>query len=458
MDTSLFSKLEQRYISAGRPLPTNQQRLAASLERVPLRFRTPGQALGVRWPIGCVSLEVTQRCNLDCTLCYLSEMSEATLDIPMVEVKRRIDEIFWHYGPRTAVQVSGGDPTLRNHDELVEIVRYIAALEMQPALFTNGIKASRELIERLVEVGLTDVAFHVDMTQRLRKPDKSYYSTEEELHSIRQQYIERVRGIKVAIVFNTTIFRDNIHELDSLVQFFKRNADVVGMASFQLGADTGRGEIRGRVEEITPDNVVRIINRNMDTPINFDAMDIGHRECNRVGYSLVSDNTSYDLWLNPERVFHIAKYFEGISLDRRNPAKAAITLLKFALLHPVALVVGLPFVLTHIWRMKGSLLRSGCKVYKQSFFIHNFMHADALDAERVEACSFMVITADGPMSMCAHNAHRDHFITKPLSINVGTNQEEFNPVRQHRQEEWNKKKDEVAQKASNDANAKVFTV
>ncbi|MGQ0591164.1 MAG: hypothetical protein ACT4QB_00555, partial [Gammaproteobacteria bacterium] len=42
----------------------------------------PGQIGGRRWPIGCVSLEVTQRCNLDCSLCYLSEHSEAVRDIP----------------------------------------------------------------------------------------------------------------------------------------------------------------------------------------------------------------------------------------------------------------------------------------------------------------------------------------------------------------------------------------
>ena len=27
------------------------------------------QMAGRRWPIACLSLEITQRCNLDCTLC-----------------------------------------------------------------------------------------------------------------------------------------------------------------------------------------------------------------------------------------------------------------------------------------------------------------------------------------------------------------------------------------------------
>ena len=101
------------------------------------------QFMGRRWPIGCVALEITQRCNLDCTACYLSEHSEAVKDIPLAEVYRRIDMIFDHYGPGTGVQVTGGDPTLRKTDELIEIVRRIADKGMHPALFTNGIRTKR---------------------------------------------------------------------------------------------------------------------------------------------------------------------------------------------------------------------------------------------------------------------------------------------------------------------------
>src|SRR5258708_37696934 len=70
------------------------------------------QLLGRRWAIGCVALEVTQRCNLDCTLCYLSDMSEAVHDLPLEEILRRIDLIAQHYGPNTGVHGTGGGPTL----------------------------------------------------------------------------------------------------------------------------------------------------------------------------------------------------------------------------------------------------------------------------------------------------------------------------------------------------------
>ncbi|MFM9967801.1 MAG: radical SAM protein, partial [Burkholderiales bacterium] len=69
------------------------------------------QHLGRRFAIGCVALEITQRCNLDCTLCYLSESSEALKDLPIEEIYRRIDMIRSQYGPGTDVQITGGEPT-----------------------------------------------------------------------------------------------------------------------------------------------------------------------------------------------------------------------------------------------------------------------------------------------------------------------------------------------------------
>src|SRR6266852_7008279 len=142
-------------------------------------YWSANQQMGRRWAVACVALEITQRCNLDCTLCYLSETSEAVLDLPLEEVYRRIDMIHALYGPLTEVQVTGGDPTLRKRAELVEIVRRIRARGMRPSLFTNGIRATRDLLTELGAAGLVDVAFHVDTTQQ-----RKGYDSESDLNQI----------------------------------------------------------------------------------------------------------------------------------------------------------------------------------------------------------------------------------------------------------------------------------
>ena len=97
--------------------------LQARFDHLSPQHKTPRQVLGRRSTIGCVALEVTQRCNLDCTLCYLSESSESVKDLPLEAVFERIDRIRETYGPGIGVQVTGGDPTLRPRAELVAIVR-----------------------------------------------------------------------------------------------------------------------------------------------------------------------------------------------------------------------------------------------------------------------------------------------------------------------------------------------
>ena len=154
-----------QYTPTAAELANKQRRRDDRLAATSPAFRRPNQVLGQRSTIGCVALEITQRCNLDCTLCYLSEYSESVPDPPMDELKRKLDYIKDRFGVHTNVQITGGDPTLRPRAELIEIVRYAASIGLYPALFTNGIRASRELLRELADVGLVDVAFHVDLTQ-----------------------------------------------------------------------------------------------------------------------------------------------------------------------------------------------------------------------------------------------------------------------------------------------------
>ena len=249
--------------------------------RAPLReaiskhqLDNPFQVAGHHFSIGCVALEITQRCNLDCTACYLSDYSEAVHDLPLDEVFRRIDLIAEHYGPNTNVQVTGGDPTLRTRDELVAIIRYLASQKLRPALFTNGIRATRELLSELKEAGLKDVAFHVDLTQ-----ERKGFDCELALNSIRDEYIERARGLGLQVIFNTTLYQGNLAEVPELVDYFCDHADVVHLASFQMIADTGRGIERERGGAITQDVVMDAIRQGAGVDMTFDFPQIGHLEC-----------------------------------------------------------------------------------------------------------------------------------------------------------------------------------
>jgi molybdenum cofactor biosynthesis enzyme MoaA len=382
----------------------------------------PWQMLGRRMAIGCVALEITQRCNLDCSYCYLSESSEALADIPLEEVFRRIDLIHAHYGPGTDVQVTGGDPTLRQRDELLAIVRRIRSKGLRASLFTNGIKASRDLLVALCDAGLEDVAFHVDMTQQ-----RAGYASEAELNRLREDYIARARGLPLSVFFNTTVFPGNVHELPELVRFFIRHHDTVRVVSFQVGADTGRGTDDQRVA-LGPDAVIDAIRAGAGTRLNFDAASAGHAACNRYAYGLVVNGRMHDFFNDPAFVHQVLQASAAVRIDRADRRSARHTVLRFLGRNP-RLAWGVAWRFARLaWQERRDFIAARGRVGKLSFFVHNFMDAQALDAERCDACSFMVMTPEGPLSMCVHNAKRDRYLLVPATVQRENRLLFFDPV------------------------------
>ena len=423
MTSNLLSKAE---IAAWEPypLPEGSDTPIAFARR---RMRNAGQwapwqLIGRRMAIGCVALEITQRCNLDCSYCYLSESSEALRDIPIEEVYRRIDLIHAHYGPDTDVQVTGGDPTLRKRDELVAIVRYIKRKGMRSSLFTNGIRATRPMLEELADAGLEDVAFHVDMTQ-----GRAGYQTETALHAVREEYIERARGLPLAVIFNTTVFPGNFPEIPGLVKFFVKHADVVRFASFQVGADTGRGADRGRAI-LNPETVKNAIREGAGAHLNFDASGAGHVECNGYAYGLIINGKVHDFFNDPEFVQEILGTSAHLRVDRANRNKLWKTVARYFLTHP-RIFAGVTARFARLaWTERRDLIAARGRLDKLTFFVHNFMDSSQLDHQRCDACSFMVMTAEGPMSMCVHNAKRDDYLLVPATVQRADKLLYFNPA------------------------------
>jgi organic radical activating enzyme len=386
---------------------------------------TPEQIAGRTFPIACVALEVTQRCNLDCTLCYLSDLAEAVQDVPMFELKRRIKMIHDHYGDFTNVQVTGGDPTLRSISDLVEIVTQIKSYGMRAAFFTNGIKASRAMLEALAHAGLNDIVFHVDMTQ-----DRKGYQTEQDLNAIRLSYIERTKGLRFRVLFNTTIYDQNVADIPQLVRFFIKHADRVNLASFQMQADTGRGVLRERDDAlITQQSVMGLIENGARAKLTYDMPLIGHPDCNKYTAVLAAGDIVTPLY---DDIPLFAKLFDAMAqngVDWTVDQKVLPRAINACLKSPKLMGLGLAYAFKKIGALRAGLMR-GHKPHRISFFIHNFMDAEKLEKGRCEACVFMVATANGPLSMCVHNAKRDAMITQVVPLARG--QKTWDPLAEHR--------------------------
>lgn len=110
----------------------------------------------------CVLLEVTNRCNLHCPVCFASAGEGEGRDVPMAELERQMEYLMSHGGPFN-LQISGGEPTMR--DDLPEIVR--RGKEKGFSFFqlnTNGLRLAEEpgYAESLKAAGLSCVFLQFD--------------------------------------------------------------------------------------------------------------------------------------------------------------------------------------------------------------------------------------------------------------------------------------------------------
>lgn len=110
----------------------------------------------------CVLLELTNRCNLRCPVCFASAGENPVKEPSLADIGRQFDMLMAHGGPFN-IQLSGGEPTMR--DDLPEILRL--GREKGFSFFqlnTNGLRLASEpgYAEALKSAGLNTVFLQFD--------------------------------------------------------------------------------------------------------------------------------------------------------------------------------------------------------------------------------------------------------------------------------------------------------
>ena len=90
----------------------------------------------------CVLLELTNRCNLRCPVCFASAGEQAPHDLSLEEIGKQYDLLMDRGGPFN-IQLSGGEPTMRNDlDKIIALGKDKGFSFFQ--LNTNGIRIANE--------------------------------------------------------------------------------------------------------------------------------------------------------------------------------------------------------------------------------------------------------------------------------------------------------------------------
>jgi len=185
----------------------------------------------------CVVIEVTERCNLKCPICFASANEVSQADPTLNEVELWCRTLLGRGGPYN-VQLSGGEPTLR--DDLPQIIALIRTLGFPfQQLNTNGLRIAHEkgYAERLKNAGLGCVFLQFDgVTGEVYRQTRG-----RDLLATKLQAIRNCGDAELGVVLVPTLVPGvNLHQIGDILCLAVSHAPAVRAVHFQPISYFGR--------------------------------------------------------------------------------------------------------------------------------------------------------------------------------------------------------------------------
>ena len=201
-------------------------------------------------------IDVTNRCNLKCPVCFANAAAAGYVYEPtreeirgMLENLRRNDPV-----PATALQFSGGEPTVRN--DLFDLIRMAKDVGFRHIeVNTNGLRLSQSVdyCKALKEAGMSTVYLQFDgLTSDVYKFIRGI-----DLLDTKMKAVENCRkaGIESIVLVVTLVKGVNDKQLGDIIDFAVKNFDVIRCINVQPVSLCGRlpQEERDKMRITIPD-------------------------------------------------------------------------------------------------------------------------------------------------------------------------------------------------------------
>ncbi len=389
---------------------------------------------------GLAIIDVTNRCNLRCPVCfanaaaagYVYEPSKEQI-IAMLENLRRNEPV-----SATALQFSGGEPTIR--EDLFELIRAAKELGFRHVeVNTNGIRLAHsvEYCRGLLEAGISTLYLQFDGLT----PEVYEFTRGKDLLDSKMRAIENCReaGLESVVLVVTLIKGVNDHQLGDIIRFAVENFDVVRCVNVQPVSLCGRLPEREREKmRITIPDFMRAVEEQTDGEIKVSdfypvptvvpiSKAIGalkdkryveftaHPHCGMATYVFIEDGEMVPItrYGNVEKfIDSMKKVYEEASTGHKTRAKmrlmGAVRHIKFSMLRK------------YLWPiLKTGSYESLGKLHRKMLLISSmhFMDPYNFDLERVQRCVIHYAVPDGRIiPFCTMNSIHRAKIEEQLSI------------------------------------------
>jgi uncharacterized radical SAM superfamily Fe-S cluster-containing enzyme len=186
-------------------------------------------------------IDVTNRCNLRCPVCFANAAASGIVYEPtqeeirtMLENLRRNDPV-----PAAALQFSGGEPTVRK--DLPDLVRMAKDLGFRHVeVNTNGVVLSQsvDFCKALAHAGVSTIYLQFDgLTSEVYS-----FTRGKDLLEVKMKALENCRkaGLDSIVLVVTLIKGVNDHQIGDIIKFATENFDIIRCINVQPVSICGR--------------------------------------------------------------------------------------------------------------------------------------------------------------------------------------------------------------------------
>ncbi|AEF95840.1 Radical SAM domain protein [Methanotorris igneus Kol 5] len=214
------------------------------------------------------NIDVTNRCNLNCPICFANANHTKKIYEPTFEEIKEMMKLLRNENPPCpAIQFAGGEPTVRDDlPELIKLAREMGFIHIQIA--TNGVKLKNlTYLKTLKEAGLSTIYLQFDGVT-----EKPYLiSRNRNLLPTKLKVIENCRkiGFNSVVLVPTLAKGINDDQVGSLIKFAMENIDVVRSVNFQPVSFTGRIDESKRLKHrITIPDFIKLVEEQTNGEIS----------------------------------------------------------------------------------------------------------------------------------------------------------------------------------------------
>ena len=362
----------------------------------------------LRKPAGLAILEVTERCNLTCPMCY-AYSSPSERDYSLEEIETRLDQLIAVEGKGISLQISGGEPSVRKDlDKIAALVKRKGFGQLE--MVSNGIRLAREpeFAEKLVEWGFTSVYLQFDST----RPEDIFKLRGEDLWDVRVKAIAALERVKLPSTLAVSLYDGlNSDQIQQVIHFAWQHPDTVCAIAFQAATPFGRFEVNkdGNADVEQPPaprklrmpEILKLIEEQTGISEDlFFPVGEGSPLCNtfsllkytKEGYKPIAPNFSL-------------KEFMEVMGPRPNMTLRMLTRGRAAILPQIVSNIGGSLKLMKtLWPHIGTDPSFWTSRKTLTLFVKPFMDESDIDMSRIERCCFHNASPRGVMSFCALNA------------------------------------------------------